>query len=260
MSRRRLQPTEASACDKREALADDESVRLCSVRRQEHLGHLSFSPKPSPSPYSTSFPKQLAIMFVLPQQSHYDAAYRRGYAYGQAMCDPARRITIFVITSAPARAALGQSPPMSFVTKQDATVDSVVSAIQGRLPSDMPYPFTILSRGAQFRVLAAGDQTEISSLLPKFDATILRLHLEVKLPEPRDERSLQANETRKGRGGLRTKLRKLCGLHGRQFGRDDHDETNETSGVEVEGPMPSSEADDEPLAPPSYDKAMFGDR
>ena len=176
------------------------------------------------------------------------------------MCDPARRITIFVITSAPARAALGQSPPMSFVTKQDATVDSVVSAIQGRLPSDMPYPFTILSRGAQFRVLAAGDQTEISSLLPKFDATILRLHLEVKIPEPREERSEQVNETRKGGGGLRTKLRKICGLDGRQSGRNGRDDTDEAFGVEVETRRPSSEPRDELSAPPSYDKVMLGNR
>lgn len=235
---------------------------ISGVRNAFTAGTTRLTKSPSKTLFltlSNIIPKQLAVMIPLPpQRSQYDAAYRKGFARGQAMCDPNRRITIIVTTFSPTGAALGYPTTVLLSTKQGATIDSVVSAIHSRLPPDMPSLVTIFPRGAESRVLEAGNQTAISSLLPSYDATGLHLHLEIELPEPRAEKSQQTNEAQKGQGRLRAKLRKICGLYDRQSGRNDREDSNETFGVHVGFQGPSSEQNDELLPPPSYHEAMAG--
>ena len=181
-----------------------------------------------------------------PQKWQFDAAYRKGYAHGQAMCDPDRRIQVIVAASSPAGRASGLRIIVFQSMKQGTTIDAIVSAIHSRLSPDMASQVTIFTKGAESRVCEVGDQTAISLLLPNYDATSLHLHIEITGLEPSDEKSQQANDAQKDHEGLRAKLRKAFGRGGRQSGSKGYGDADQTLGVDADAQRPSSEQNDQP--------------
>ena len=130
-----------------------------------------------------------------------DAAYRRAYERGLAIADPARTITVNVSSNVPLSDKPDGPRRISFSTRQDTTMQKILSEIHERLPR-MDHPFTIMTVGANAQRLDLDTQGEVMEFLQPWDATFLNLRLNIQDPalEKPPKKSL-GSRLRKAFGG-----------------------------------------------------------
>lgn len=166
-----------------------------------------------------------------------DAAYRKGYERGIAASDPSRLITVNLSSFSVVPDALGIPRSISVCMKQSTSIHDVLTEIHQRL-GDIQFPFSISTLGANSQELHLEDDVIISDVLPRFDADVLSLRLNVQVPKAE-------KETKKGLG---SRLRSAFGSGNNA--RSKPSQVQETGVTEAPSSRLSMRS-----APPPYEEA-----